>query len=98
VRVRLTPAAESDLRDIHTWYQTQAGDLASQFKRVLGDCLERIGKNPAAYPKLHGEIRRALLRQFPYCVFYMIGESEVAVLGVFHGHRDPKIWQSRSNV
>ena len=94
MRVRLSPAAESDVRDIYTWYKNQGKGLALQFRRSLGNCLERVQKNPAAYAKVHGEIRRALLRRFPYCVFYVIGESEVGVLGVFHGHRDPKTWQS----
>ena len=60
--------------------------------------MERVRNNPMSSPKVHGEIRRALLRRFPYGVFYVIRESEVGVLGVFHGHRDPKTWQSRAIV
>ena len=98
MRVRLSPAAEGDVRDIYTWYKNQDKGLALEFRRALGDCLERVRNNPMAYPKVHGEVRRALLRRFPYCVFYVIRESEVGVLGVFHGHRDPKTWQSRPIV
>ena len=98
MRVRLSPAAERDVRDIYTWYKNQGEGLASQFRSSLGDCLERVRGNPTGYAKVHGEIRRALLRRFPYCVFYVIRESEVGVLGVFHGHRDPKTWQSRPIV
>ena len=94
MRVRLSPAAEGDFRDIYAWYKSQGPGLALQFKRALNNCLERVRKNPTAYAKVHGEIRRALLRRFPYSVFYVIRESEVGVLGVFHGHRDPKTWQS----
>ena len=98
MRVRLSPAAENDVRDIYAWYKKQGEDLSLQFKRALGDCLERVGNHPTAYAKVHGEVRRALLHRFPYCVFYVIRESEVGVLGVFHGHRDPKTWQSRPIV
>ena len=95
MRVRLTPAAEGDVRDIYNWYKNQGEGLASQFSSFLGDCLERVGKNPTGYAKVHGEVRRSLLHRFPYCVFYVIRDSEVGVIGVFHGHRDPKTWQSR---
>ena len=95
MKVRLSPAAERDVRDIYRWYKNQSKDLAAQFRSSLDDCLERIRKNPAGYARVHGEVRRALLHRFPYCVFYVIGEAEVGVLGVFHGHRDPAIWKSR---
>ena len=98
MRVRLSPAAESDVRDIYAWYKKQGEGLGLEFRRALGDCLERVRNNPMSSPKVHGEIRRALLRRFPYGVFYVIRESEVGVLGVFHGHRDPKTWQSRAIV
>ncbi|MBI1956500.1 MAG: type II toxin-antitoxin system RelE/ParE family toxin [Acidobacteria bacterium] len=93
--MRLSPPAERDVRDIYIWYKTQSESLASQFRNSLEDCLERVRQNPTGYAKVHGEVRRALLRRFPYCVFYVIREWEVGVLGVFHGHRDPKTWQSR---
>ena len=98
MRVRLSPAAESDIREIYAWYRAQREGLGLEFRRALDDCLNRIRNNPMAYAKVHGEIRRALLHRFPYCVFYVIRESEVGVLGVFHGHRDPKTWQSRPIV
>lgn len=41
------------------------------------------------------DIRRALLRRFPYCVFYIVLSNEIVVLACVHGHRDPKIWQDR---
>lgn len=57
--------------------------------------LARVQENPLAYPKVHGDIRRALLRRFPYCVFFTVEPTEVVVHGSFHGRRDPKVWQSR---
>ncbi|MBI4478409.1 MAG: type II toxin-antitoxin system RelE/ParE family toxin [Acidobacteria bacterium] len=95
MRLRFSPAAEADIRDSYTWYRGRSRELAAAFRSSLDDCMERIGKNPLAYPRVHGEVRRALLRHFPYCVFYVVRESEVGVLGVFHGHRDPTTWQSR---
>ncbi len=98
MRLRLTPPAEADVRDIHTWYRDQGESLAPEFRQALDSCLSRVRQNPLTYPRVHGEIRRALLQRFPYCVFYVVSESEVAVIGVLHGHRDPKVWQSRQDA
>lgn len=95
MKVRFAPPAEADIRGIHTWYRQQRKGLAPEFKRALDACVVRIEQNPLAYPEVHGVIRRALLRRFPYCVFYIAEPSEVVIHGVFHGRRDPKVWQMR---
>lgn len=41
------------------------------------------------------EVRRALLRHFPYGVYFVEGPDDVAVLAVLHLHRDPDMWKSR---
>ncbi len=93
--MRLTPPAEDDVKDIRAWYKQHGGELAADFRHALDACLERVSKNPFAHPMVYGEIRRALLNRFPYCVFYVVDDIEVIVIGVFHAHRDPKVWQSR---
>lgn len=45
---------------------------------------------------IFGEVRKALVRPFPYSVIYRIQGGRVVVLAVFHNKRDPKIWQSRA--
>lgn len=95
MRARLSPAADADVQDIHGWYRQRREGLALQFKRALDECVARVQENPLAYPKVHGDIRRALLRRFPYCVFFTVEPTEVVVHGIFHGRRDPKVWQSR---
>jgi len=51
-------------------------------------------------PRLHrevfGDIRRAVVRGFPYCVYYREEPALIRVISVFHTSRDPKIWQSRA--
>lgn len=93
--VRLTPAADADVQNTHAWYRRQRRGLALEFKLALDECLSGIEVNPLAYPKVYGDIRRALLRRFPYCVFCIIEPTDVVVQGVFHGRPDPKFWQSR---
>jgi plasmid stabilization system protein ParE len=98
VNIRFRDAAEADVGDALAWYRERGHELGDRFLQVLDSCLESIQRNPLAFAQVHGEIRRALLRQFPYCVFYIIAASEIVVLACLHGHRDPKIWQGRRDA
>jgi plasmid stabilization system protein ParE len=40
-------------------------------------------------------MRRALLRRFPYGIFFEIERAEIMIYAVFHGARDPKRWRRR---
>jgi plasmid stabilization system protein ParE len=44
------------------------------------------------FAAVHGEVRRAILSNFPYAVFYRIEARRVVVLAVLHTARDPKLW------
>jgi toxin ParE1/3/4 len=94
-RLRLTPEAELDLDEAHLWYDTQGPGLAADFLGAVNTCLASIGRQPEAYPLVDPTMRRALLRRFPYAVFYEIGSIEIVVYGVFHGARDPQAWKRR---
>jgi len=98
VNIRLRDAAEADVGDALAWYRERGHELGDQFVQALDQCLESIQRNPLAFARVHGEIRRALLRRFPYCDFYIIAASEVVVLACLHGHRDPRIWQGRRDA
>ena len=43
-----------------------------------------------------GETRRAVVRRFPYGIYFRVLGDEIIVTGVIHGRRHPRRWQSRS--
>ncbi len=47
------------------------------------------------HAKIYDEHRRALVRRFPYAVFYEYAEETVTVYCIFHTSRDPDKWRSR---
>lgn len=51
-------------------------------------------ENPEACMK-YKNVRRALTRRFPYQVFFIVSDSQVIIIAVFHGMRNPFVWQSR---
>ncbi|MEX0874706.1 MAG: type II toxin-antitoxin system RelE/ParE family toxin [Actinomycetota bacterium] len=95
LRVRFTPEAEADLVEAFTWYEEAQRWLGSQFLDAVEEELSRLADWPEASPAVHADVRRALVRRFPYGVFYIVEANEAIVLGVFHARRDPRVWKRR---
>ncbi len=95
MRVVFRPQAQEELVEARGWYEDRRSGLGAAFAAAVDSAIERVSERPSAYPRLHGEIRRALVRRFPYGLFFRVLEDEIVVLGVVHGRRHPETWQSR---
>ena len=96
--VRLTPEAFADLQDARSWYAERGDDLAGRFVESFESVLHTLEEHPEAYPLVHRQVRRALLRGFPYCVFYLSEAAGPLVVGCFHARRDPSTWRRRAGA
>ena len=54
-----------------------------------------IQDRPQVFRLVYGDVRRVLLRRFPYAIFYRYREPELLVVAVMHERRDPRRWQER---
>ena len=39
-----------------------------------------MADNPVAFPRVHGETRRAVLSRFPYAIYFRVDAEDVVVL------------------
>ena len=88
--------AEVELEDAFIWYEQQVPGLGSQFLFAVDAVIHSIHRNPLQYPVVHKDIRRALTRRFPYQIFFIINDTQIVVIAIFHGMRHPAEWQSRN--
>ena len=95
--LRLRPEAEQDLLDAATWYEQRRESLGHQFLDEAVASLGAIGKAPSMYPQVYRNVRRALLRRFPFGIFYKVEGSAITVLAVMHASRDPRRWKGRNS-
>lgn len=93
--VRVTPEAEADLGEIFAWYSERGSELGLEFLGAFTGALRQLEQFPRSAPEIHPGIRRVLLHQFPYCVFYFLEPAGPVVLGCFHASRDPRVWRIR---
>ncbi|HEX3108306.1 MAG TPA: type II toxin-antitoxin system RelE/ParE family toxin [Thermoanaerobaculia bacterium] len=97
-RIIVRRLAERDLEDAEDWYNGQQSGLGIEFRDTIGDLFGRLAENPRIYPRVYGEVHRAVLRRFPYLVYFVIEHSDVIVLAVLDGRRDPRIHRQRSGA
>ncbi len=65
---------------------------------VLGwveECLRAIGRSPKAFQVITRDARRAIVKQFPYVIFYRVEDRAIYVYAVFHTSQNPQQWMDR---
>lgn len=95
-QIIIRPEAEGEIQEAYAWYEGRSAGLGAEFLHAVDVCLDTIFCHPEAFPAVHWHIRRALLRRFPYSIFYLIESQRIVVLACFHASRDPKGWQRRA--
>jgi toxin ParE1/3/4 len=96
--LRLHPRAAAEIEAALAWYELQSGGLGTEFLRALEATFAKLLRHPEAATEVRPRIRRALLRRFPYGVFYARDEDEVIALAVVHARRDPSSWPGPPEV
>jgi plasmid stabilization system protein ParE len=91
----IQPEAEEDLRQAFLWYEEQREGLGEEFLHSIEAGMKRIGDHPLMFSKIHKDVRRHLIRRFPYGIFYTVEMERIAILAVFHVARDPQQWMRR---
>lgn len=90
------PEVRKELDEAYSWYESQELGLGDDFLEQVEETLDRICQMPEAYPAVYRDVRRSVMRRFPYIIYYRIVSSRVIITAVFHGHRNPKAWQTRT--
>ncbi len=94
-RLTILPQAELDVSDAAAWHEGRRTGLGDEFLDELDSVLQRVIKTPFQFPKIKNTIRRALLRRFPYSVYFGVTGETVELIALLHQHRDPRTWEKR---
>ena len=88
--------ARVDITDAIAGYRTVSAALATRFGEELERVYANVAEYPEMYPVVYERFHRALLRKFPYSVFYVVDEAIVLIVGVVHQARDESTWKRRA--
>jgi plasmid stabilization system protein ParE len=64
------PEADEEARSARRWYEEQRSGLGIEFNDAIDRVLDRIASNPLSFPVIYNETRRAVIRRFPYGVYF----------------------------
>jgi len=95
MKVTIEPDAEEDIFEAYRWYEDCDVGLGEEFLRAVDSCIASIQRYPLSYTIVYKEIRRALIRKFPYGIFYHADKDNIVILACFHARRSPKRLKDR---
>jgi hypothetical protein len=79
--------ARVEVQETFYYYQDLNDGLGFEFMRSMDATLQFIKRNPYSYQKTYKDVRRVLLRKFPYALFYLVEENQIIILGCLHQKR-----------
>ncbi len=87
---------EADIAEAYQYYESCQENLGSDFINSIDESISRIQNNPRQYKIIHRNVHRALVRRFPYGIYYVLIDSKISIIAVLHARKNPKPWQERS--
>ena len=88
--------ARLEFDDAGNWYEKERPGLGMEFQAEIQLLIQRIASTPEQFPILYRDVRKAVARRFPYCIYFREHNQRIVVLAVFHSARNLAVWQQRT--
>ena len=88
-------AARAEFDEAVDWYEDQKECLGAEFVAQVDEVFGLIAVLPKVHPIVYRDVRRAVVKKFPYVVHYLVEDQRLLIVSVFHTSRDPSIWKAR---
>ena len=100
MKLRIDAAAREELREAAARYNLQRNGLGLEFLAEVDRGVQRIRRAPLQFPQLESvpeepNVRRLLLKRFPFALIYEAREMEICILAIAHTSRRPGYWRGR---
>jgi plasmid stabilization system protein ParE len=97
MRVRFHPEAFAEFEAAAQFYEQQRDGLGGRFVVAVEAAILHIQNAPRRWPIFEQDVRRHIVRVFPYVILYSIEPRSILILAVVHAHRRPLFWQNRTS-
>ena len=88
-RVEFNPTARQEVADSFDWYESREVGLGNDFLGALDACISVVLLHPEIAPVAFKNHRKALMKRFPFAVFYRVSSSILTTYAVFHCSKSP---------
>jgi plasmid stabilization system protein ParE len=94
MKVRFLELAQYELDDAFVWYEEHMQGLGRELLDEVDRSIRRVARWPLAGKEISPDLRRCLVKRFPYGIIYGI-EDTIVIVSVAHLHRKPFYWLER---
>ncbi len=77
------------------YYGANDIDLGRRFVETVETAVREIKEAPLRWRLMDGRVRRCLVRGFPYCIYFMVGDEWLFIGALLHTSRHPDTWKRR---
>jgi len=95
MRLEFHAEALAELQSVAEYYESRQVGLGARFLDLVDEALERIARDPLAWSPADEDVRKCLMRVFPFGILYTIEPEFILILAVAHLAREPGYWLSR---
>jgi plasmid stabilization system protein ParE len=95
VRHEFHPEAALEFEHAVQFYNRRGSNLGLRFAREVRTTIQRIVATPERWRLLEEDVRRCLVRVFPYSVLYTVEVDSILIVAVAHSKRQPGYWRRR---
>lgn len=95
MKVRFLSEADVEFRESARYYEDKALGLGIAFIVEVHRVAAAIASQPGIGSPVDDELRKFILRRFPYNVIYAVERDEVVITAVAHHKRRPFYWGKR---
>ena len=78
------------------FYEAESADLGFEFLDDVQRVIDSLREHPKLGQPVGRNLRRALLRRFPFSLIYSEEANEILVVAVAHQRRRPDYWRGRA--
>lgn len=89
-------AASAEFIEASAWYEGKRLGLGAEFVAEIERCILLASNHPLRFAIVRENVRRVVTNRFPYSVYFREEGNRIVVLAVFHGNRNPAVWQARA--
>jgi len=94
-RLDVSSEAELEIFEAALRYERERTGLGIRFETQVNTVFARLVDNPFQFPVIEEAARRAIVRVFPYAVYFTLEADLITVLAVLHMHRHPDTWKRK---
>ena len=81
--------AKNEIFEAFDWYESKQIGLGKRFVNIIDKKFYEIKLSPKKYPIVFENMRKTVIKNFPFIIVFEIENSDIIVYAVFHTKQNP---------